>query len=283
MMWSCLPVCLFADILSGRMTVGDWAAAAAEMGLDAIDISILFVKARTPVAIGALRNEIERTGLKLAMMTTYPDFTQPEEAKREHELATAVSDIAVAAELGAEYVRVTAGQTQPYVDDEECIQWVVECLEVCCQRASRWGVKLLLENHSKPGAWERPDFDFHTGRFLKLVDATRHLPLGINFDTANTYALGDDAAAVFEAVYDRVWSIHVNDVRDRSRLEFVGIGDGGAPIGPIFQIARRKGFDGLLSIEESGADKLCGIARSFERSKALWDAAGNETRREESK
>ena len=45
---SCLPVSFFADILGGRMSVSEWARMGRELGLDAIDLSILFVPDRTP-------------------------------------------------------------------------------------------------------------------------------------------------------------------------------------------------------------------------------------------
>ena len=59
---SCLPVSFFADIVAGRMSVGAWARMGAELGLDAIDLSILFVPDRSPAAVAALRREIEAAG-----------------------------------------------------------------------------------------------------------------------------------------------------------------------------------------------------------------------------
>jgi sugar phosphate isomerase/epimerase len=207
------------------------------------------------------------------MITCYPDFTQPDEQLREFELMFAVSDIAAAAALGAKFLRITAGQVYADADEAETLKNIVACFESCIKKAERFGVELLLENHSKPGAWEGPDFDFNTPNFLKLVELTEHLPLGINFDTANTYALGDDAPAVFEKVYRRVRSIHVNDIRDTAKLEFTGIGEGTAPIKEIFRIAKAHKFNGLLSIEEAGNQGLEGIERSFKRSKELWGNA----------
>jgi sugar phosphate isomerase/epimerase len=269
-MWSCLPVSLFKDIIAGKSTVEDWAKAAKDMGLDAVDISILFVRERTPRGIQQIRDQLSRGGLPLKMITCYPDFTQPDDRLREYELTHALSDIAVCAALGGQYLRITAGQVYDNVDESKTMQNVVACFEACVEKANRFGVELLLENHAKPGAWERPDFDFHTGRFLKLVELTGHLPIGINFDTANTYALGDDVSALFEKVYPRIRSIHVNDIRDTSKLEFVGIGDGGAPIKDVFTLAKEHNFSGLLSIEEAGHEGYDGIKRSFERSKKLW-------------
>ena len=273
MRWSCLPVSLFAPILQGEMTVEDWAVAAKEMGMDAIDLSILFVKHRTPAAIGQLKQQLARAQMPVAMITTYPDFSQPDPMQRERELSYAISDIATAAELGAEYLRITAGQYYPGQDDDETIKHIVSCFETCCKYAERWGVKLLMENHSKPGAWEREDFDFCTERFLKLVEASEGLPIGINFDTANTYADGANAMEVFRKVYHRVETIHVNDLKSKSPLTFCGIGDGSAPVLEIFQIAKEKGFKGLLSIEEVGGAGLDGIRKSFANSKSLWEQA----------
>lgn len=273
MKWSCLPVCLFSEIISNRMSILDWANGACEIGLDAIDMSILFIPHRTTTAVAAVKRQLRQGRMPVEMITTYPDFTQPDPMKRSHELAHAISDIAIASELEARYLRITAGQMHEGLDDDEGIRLVVDGFEQCCRYAEKWGIKLLLENHSKPGAWDNPDFDFHTGRFLKLVDAIRDLPIGINFDTANTYALGDDAPAVFDKVFDRVASIHVNDISDCAQLKFVGIGDGSAPIEEIFRIARRRGFDGLMSIEEVGHEGLEGIRRSFMRSKALWECS----------
>ena len=273
MIWSCLPVCLFPKIITGEMSVGEWARAARDMGFNAIDMSILFVPQRTPSSIGKLRRDLKESGMPVAMMTTYPDFTQPDPILRSHQLAHAISDIAVASELEVRYLRITAGQMHQGLPDSEGVKFATECIAECCEYASRWGVGLLLENHSKPGAWEYPDFDFNTGRFLQLIDALAGLPVSINFDTANTYALGDDAVALFRKVYPRVASIHVNDIRDCQALEFVGIGDGTAPIRQVFEVAKEKGYDGLMSIEEVGREGLTGIRRSLERSRELWRQA----------
>ena len=47
------------------------------------------------------------------MVTSYPDFTHPDAQQRERELALEQEVMAVAAGLGADLVRVTAGQAHP--------------------------------------------------------------------------------------------------------------------------------------------------------------------------
>src|SRR5512141_432435 len=104
---SCLPVSYFPQITSGRMTIGQWAREGKSLGLDAIDISVLFVKEFTPAYLAAFRREIEDAGMSLTMMTTYPDFTHPDAGERKRQLEQIGKYIAAAAALGATYVRIT--------------------------------------------------------------------------------------------------------------------------------------------------------------------------------
>ena len=104
---SCLPVSFFGDIISGRITLGEWARMAYISGLDGVDISILFIKSRTPKYLNQLRKEIEDAEMQIIMITAYPDFTHPKRIQRKRELEYFRGDIALASELGAKYVRVT--------------------------------------------------------------------------------------------------------------------------------------------------------------------------------
>ena len=57
-MLSCLPISLYPDIISGKMPLKDWSLLAADCGLDAFDISILFVQDRTETGLSAMRKEL---------------------------------------------------------------------------------------------------------------------------------------------------------------------------------------------------------------------------------
>ena len=80
MQLSCLPVSFFTDIIEGRMSVAEWARMGAEIGLDGIDLSILFVPDRSLKTAAQFRHDIEGAGIRVAMMSTYPDFTHPDAA-----------------------------------------------------------------------------------------------------------------------------------------------------------------------------------------------------------
>ena len=99
---SCLPVSYFDEIIGGKMSVGQWADEAAELGLDAIDLSVLFLKNREPAYLQAMREEVEAPGLQVAMVTTYPDFTHPDPDERTRQALQLERDIVAAAALGTE-------------------------------------------------------------------------------------------------------------------------------------------------------------------------------------
>ena len=270
---SCLPVTLFKDIISGKSTIGEWAAYAKELGLDGLDLSVLCVKDRTPVCVTAARKALEQEEMGCVMITTYPDFTNPDEIQRERELAFANADVALASALGAKYLRITAGQVYDLEDEDKALEIVKKYFLSVKETADKLGVKLLFENHSKPGAWENPDYLFDTRRFLKLAELLKDTDIRINFDTANTVAFGDDAVEVFKKILPQIETIHVNDLKAPGGVDFMVCGRGVAPIKEIFAEAKKAGFDGWVCIEEAGFQGKEGIAEAVNFTREAWDKA----------
>ncbi len=226
---SCLPVSFFPDILAQRMSVADWACLGKEIGLDAIDLSILFVPERSLQAAATLRRQIEAEGMSVAMLTSYPDFTHPDPAQRGQELALAVETTAIAAELGAKMLRVTAGQAHPETSREDGIAWAVAGLSSLAQMTGSLGVTLVYENHAKPGVWTYTDFSQPPDIFLAIYQATHDQGLGINFDAGNASAFADDPLALLTRVLPRLVSVHASDTALKGELRHVLLGTGVTP------------------------------------------------------
>ena len=70
---SCLPVSYYPAILEGKMTVGDWAQEAFQIGLDVIDLSVLFLENLDTSELSNMRKEIEGYNISVAMPATNPD------------------------------------------------------------------------------------------------------------------------------------------------------------------------------------------------------------------
>lgn len=267
---SCLPVSLFPDLIGGKMELKAWAALAVDAGLDGVDLSTLFVRNHTPVLLNQIRKDLEAGGLPVVMITTYPDFSHPDPVQVAREMEYFRHDIALASELGSAYLRVTAGQAHPQVTAADGIQRVVEQFKRADEVAARFGITLLFENHSKPGAWELPDFSHPTDIFLKIAEGIRDTGIGINFDTANPLAYGDDPLPILERILDRLVTVHASDTAVRGRLEPVLLGEGIVPFTPLFHRLKEHGFDGWICIEEASRRGAEGIRKATAFVRKTW-------------
>ena len=231
---SCLPVSFFSEIIEGRMSIFEWAQMGASIGLDAIDISILFAPDHTPQKLAAVRREVESTGMRILMVTSYPDFTHPDAAQRERELALEQEVVAVGAALGAQYVRVTAGQAHPETGRAEGVAWAIQGLRRLAESTRTSGITLVYENHAKPGAWTYTDFSQPPELFLEIARATADAGIGVNFDTGNAATFADDPVELLRAVIGQVITIHAADSSRRGELKHVLLGTGITPYPALF-------------------------------------------------
>ncbi len=268
---SCLPVSYFQDIIGGKMSIREWAEQGAEVGLDAIDLSILFLKSKSPEYLESVRQEIRDAGVRVAMVTTYPDFTNPDPKEREQELSKLKENIVAASKLGADLVRVTAGQAHPTVKRDEGIKWAVEGLTKAVEFARDYPIKLAYENHAKPGAWKYVDFSHPTDIFLSIVDQTEPVSLGVNWDTANVIAYGDDPIPPLKKVVNRIVSVHAADTSSRGELKHVLLGTGLVPFKEMFEIIHHAGFDGWICMEEASFKGKVGVKTAAEFVRRVWN------------
>jgi sugar phosphate isomerase/epimerase len=270
---SCLPVSFFSEIIEGRMTVAEWARMGAGLGLDAIDLSILFVPDRGQSAVAELRRQTEDQGMGVAMLTSYPDFTHPDLAQRKRELDLEQEVVEVAAVLGARMVRVTAGQAHPGTGRSEGIAWATEGLCRLIERTRGSGVTLVYENHAKPGAWQYTDFSQPPEIFLEIARGTADAGLAINFDTGNAAAFAEDPLALLDRVIDRVASVHASDTAERGQLRHVLLGTGVTPFGALFERLVAAGWDGWICMEEASYQGRDGVEAAARVVRQAWAQA----------
>lgn len=268
---SCLPVSLFPEILDGSMTIKEWAIKAKELGLDAIDISILFVRNHTIKYLTKFKQEIEDQEMSITMITTYPDFTHPDVLQVEREMDYLKHDIAITSFFNAKFLRVLAGQNYPGIDREKTIKKVIECLKKMAFVAEKYNVKLVYENHSKPGVWEYSDFSHPTEIFLKILDGIKDTNIGINFDTANSTILGDDPLEILKKINTKLTVIHAADSEATGELKPVTIGSGIVPFEKIFKFLKNIKFDGWICIEEASNEGIEGIRKAADFIRKNWN------------
>lgn len=270
---SCLPVSLFSAIINRQMSIIEWAEQGKQIGLDGVDISLLFVENHSPAYLGKLTHGLKEVGIPVIMAATYPDFTHPNPVQRGREMEYLRRDIALSSELGVRYLRVLAGQAHPGTRRADGVKWAVENLIEADRVARQHEVGLLYENHSKPGAWDYYDFSYPVDIFLEVCQGIRGTGIRLNFDTANIAALGLDPLSILDKVYDRVETIHVSDIAEMGKFQPVLIGTGAVSFPQIFRYLKSRGFDNWLCIEEASFTGSEGIRKAAAYTRKTWDAS----------
>ena len=272
---SCLPVSFYPQIISGEMRLGAWARMGASLGLDAVDVSILFFSDRSPRALARARREVEAEGMSLAMMSTYPDFTHPDPTERARELDRARGCVDVAAALGIRFIRAIAGQAHPETGREEGIAWAADGLRRLVEAAHGSGVTIVYENHDQAGSMQYQDFSAPEDIFLMLVEETADVGLGINFDTANATVLTPDPLALLERVIDRVVTLHASDtLASKGSIRPTVIGTGVVPFDKVFGRLHEARWANWISIEEASGQGRQGVETAVRFIRRTWTEAG---------
>ena len=270
---SCLPVSLFRDVQAGTLAPTEWLAKAKDIGYDGADISIVFVQHNSYTYLKQWKQAIREAGLPLVMTTSYPDFTHYDPLQRERELAYFTRDIAACSELGARFLRMTAGQGHPQTARDEGTRWVLEAFRKSAEQAKRFGVQLLYENHTKPGAWEFMDFSFPLDIFYEIHGQCAPLGIALNYDIGNMAAAGEDPVRILDKLYGNVKTIHVSDIKQAGSYSPVLVGTGVVPFGEVFSYLKGKGFDGWLCIEEASFMGMEGLQRAHDFVREAWEKA----------
>jgi sugar phosphate isomerase/epimerase len=273
---SCLPVSLFGDFLDNRLDIAKWALLARGIGFDGFDISVMFVRNRTPVYLDELKKQIDAAGIPLVMVTSYPDFTHPDPAQRRREAAYLEADMAATAQLGGKFLRVLAGQNHPEMERARGVALAVENLRAAARAAGELGVTLVYENHAKPGAWRYIDFSFPPDIFLEVFEGIRDTEIMVNFDIGNATAecpKPGGELALLRKVADKLATLHVCDMRERGKFSPTLLGTGITPVEAIFAYLKGIGFDGWFCVEEAGNQGLEGARKAHDYARAAWERA----------
>jgi sugar phosphate isomerase/epimerase len=263
----------------GSMSVSQWIALAAPLGIDGLEWYAGFLEMADDSNWPRFRAEVAATGMVIPMMCCSPDFTHPDATFREKEMEKQRFWIDMTATLGGSYCRVLSGQRRPELTIDQGVSLAAECIEACIPYARAHGITLIIENHYKDDFWTYPEFAQKMDVFCALVDRIHDPNFGVNYDPSNTYLAGEDPIELLKRVSHRVVTMHASDrylkegtIEDlrkeeggaagyAKRLSHGEIGKGLNDYDAIFTELVRVGFNGWISIED-GVDGMAQLERS---------------------
>lgn len=267
--------------VTGAMSLATWIEMAATLDVDGLELYSGMRDLQDPSQWARWRGVAEAHGLRVPMLCCSPDFTHPDRAFRDEQVAKEKTWIDLTAALGGQYCRVLSGQRRPDLSIEQGITLAAECIVACLPYARDRGITLVLENHYKDNYWTYPEFAQHIAVFTALVDRidpSRWPNFGVNYDPSNTYLAGEDPLDLLVRIRHRVTTMHASDrcltsgtledlrreessVGYAARLKHGEIGKGLNDYDAIFRLLRDSGFTGWISIED-GVDGFDQLERS---------------------
>lgn len=265
----------------GTMSVSEWITLASKLDVQGLEWYAGFLEMANEANWLRFRQEVEGHGMVIPMVCCSPDFTHPDTAFREKEIAKQKRWIDMTHTLGGSYCRVLSGQRRPELSVDEGVKLAAESIYACLPYAQERGITLILENHYKDDFWDYPEFAQKMDVFCQLVDAVEHPNFGVNYDPSNTYLAGEDPLELLRRVSHRVVTMHASDrylaegtIEDlrkeeggaqgyAKRLRHGEIGKGLNDYDAIFTELKSKGFNGWISIED-GVDGMDQLQRSVD-------------------
>ena len=263
----------------GTMKVSEWIDIACRLDIDGLEWYAGFLEMENADNWKIFRLQVEDNGKVIPMMCCSPDFTHPDKAFRDIEIAKQKHWIDMTYALGGKFCRVLSGQKRPELSIDLGIQLAADCIHECLPYAQERDITLIIENHYKDDFWTYPEFAQKMDVFCALVDKINHPFFGVNYDPSNTYLAGEDPLELLKRVVHRVVTMHASDrylkegtledlrneeggaVGYAKRLSHGEIGKGLNDYDAIFTLLKKQNFNGWISIED-GVDGIEQLERS---------------------
>jgi sugar phosphate isomerase/epimerase len=151
---SCNLFSFNGPLRSGEMSLEQVIDFCAELGFDAVDPTGYYFPGHPAPPSDAYVNAVKRraflSGLDVSGTGVRNDFTVPDPAKREADVAHVGRWLEVASKLGAPVLRVFDGRGEEKGPSrEQMTGWVVEAFRACAALGERHGVIVAYQNHNE--------------------------------------------------------------------------------------------------------------------------------------
>ena len=204
-------------------------------------------------ALQAVKASLERNGLKptnlnsftlFAVGDTYlPSWIEPDPARRQIRVDHTLACLDIAAYLGCANISVPpGGPLEKGLTRKASLALFHQGIDQVLPRAEALDIQLLIEPEPEL-LMER------TAEIKPFVQEIQSTAIGINFDIGHFYCAAEDPAAAFEALFEWVGHMHIEDIAASREHNHLIIGEGAIDFGPVFDAMRRLGYRRDISLE----------------------------------
>jgi sugar phosphate isomerase/epimerase len=273
---SVFPKCYFDELYNGTMDYLGWLRQSATLGAEGVEHYDGFFRSLDAAGVDPVRRVLEETGQVSSMLCFSPNFTHPDAAERDRQVARQRAGIDLCVALGMRHCRTLSGQRYPGMSRRDGVARTVEGIRRSLEYAERRGIVLCMENHYKDGTWQYPEFAQPEDIFLEIIGQIESPFFGVQYDPSNATVGGFDPVRFLEKVKSRVVTMHasdrylapgasLDDLRQSDgtlgysdKLRHGETGHGLNDYDAIFRILSGAGFSGWISVEDgmNGMDEL---------------------------
>lgn len=208
----------------------------------------------------ALKKQLDDHGLRLSQLDCHYAI------HRWQSIPYMINGIKLAKAAGAPYIATTDGAEVPEgMTLEEVYTRAIYHLSEALPFARSHGVGINIEPHGP--------LTNSTEYMVRLMNHFKDEPIGVNFDTGNTYIAGNDPVEMMKKLLPFIRHFHVKDVAPELQEQvgeetgiassevFVGQGVNAKNIEKIVEHLKSKNWSGVMSLECRGGDNT---AKSLE-------------------
>jgi Sugar phosphate isomerases/epimerases len=228
---------------SGEMNLDDLLEYAAKTGFEGVDLTGYYFpgypQAPTDEYIYHIKHKAFSLGIEICGTGVRNNFVSADVAVREAEKKHVKEWILVASKLGAQTLRIFAGDAiHDGYTREQAFQWVVSSVKECAEYAKQHGVILAIQNHD--------DFLKTADQVEELLKAVNSEWVGLMLDIGSYRTTSDSFAEIEQTIkYAITWQIkeemYVNQQVVKTDLD------------KLKRIIDASDFRGYLPIETLGA------------------------------
>lgn len=174
--------------------------------------------------------------------TYLPSWIEPDKERREIRIRHTLDSLKVAAKLECKNISVPPGGPLNGMLRKEAMALFHQGLERVIPLAEELDIKILVE--------PEPDLMIETTEeFKSFIKDVKSKIVGINFDIGHFYCAGEEPQRSFEALYQWVGHVHLEDIAPNRVHNHLIAGQGVISFQTIFQTMLNFGYSGDISLE----------------------------------
>lgn len=178
-----------------------------------------------------------------AVGNTYlPSWIEPERERRDIRIRHTLDSIRIAKRLDCGSISIPPGGPLEGNSRQQAMKLFHQGIEQVVSLAEELGVMVLVE--------PEPDLMIETAtQFREFIKDVKSKAIGLNFDIGHFFCVGEDPVQAFEALFEWIGHVHIEDIAPSREHDHLIAGHGAIGFKRIFETMVKLGYTGHISLE----------------------------------